>query len=396
MTGSTMTDARTALPQTLQVIEQGMADRLHVGAQLYVSRRGTVLCDTALGEARAGVALQPDSLMLWMSSVKPVMGVAVAQLWERGLLAPDDPVCRHIPEFGTKGKEAITLRHVLTHTGGFRAAASQWSAAPWTEIIAEICDAEVESGWIPGRHAGYHVSSGWYILGEVVRRRDGRPFERYVREAIFEPLGMHDSWVGMPAERHRGYGDRIAAMHMTTGDGLTPHPFWPWAGTAEGCALCRPGGSAWGPIRELGRFYEALLAGGRNVLRPQTVEALTTRHTVGLLDRTFGVPLDRGLGVVVDSKHHGPGADWFGPHCSPRTFGHGGYVSSVGFADPEHGIAVALVFNGMTDQPRHDARVHATLGAIYNDLGFSASANGDDPQVFEGLDSTLRSQQRKD
>ena len=281
--------------------------------------------------------MRPNSLTLWMSSVKPVMGVAIAQLWERDLLALDDPVCEHIPEFGTKGKETITLRHVLTHTGGFRLAAAQWSSAPWNEIIVEICDSELEGGWVPGEHAGYHVSSGWYVLGEIVRRLDGRPFDRYVREAIFEPLDMHDSWVGMPAERHGGYGDRVAVMHATTADGPVPHPYWPWTGTAEGCAMCRPGGSAWGPIRELGLFYEALLSGGRSVLRPQTVEALTTRHTVGLLDRTFGVALDRGLGVVVDSKRHGPGADWFGSHCSSRTFGHGGFVSSVGFADPGMG-----------------------------------------------------------
>lgn len=370
-----MNDAYGSLPRTLRVIDQGVADGLHVGAQLYVSRSGEVIADVARGEARAGVPMRPDSLMLWMSSVKPVMGVAIAQLWERGLLTLDDPVRRHIPKFGTKGKEAITLRHVLTHTGGFPSAAAQWSAALWAEIIAEICDAELETGWIPGQHAGYHVSSGWYILGEVARRLDGRSFDRYVREAVFEPLGMRDSWVGMPQQRHSDYGDRIAAMHMTTGDGPIPHPFWPWAGTSEGCAMCRPGGSAWGPTRELGLFYEALLDGGRGILQPQTVEALTTRHTVGIRDRTFGVALDRGLGVVIDSKHHGPGADWFGRHCSPRTFGHGGFVSSVGFADPEHRLVVALVFNGMTDQARHDARMRATLDALYEDLGLSKSSD---------------------
>jgi len=155
--------------------------------------------------------------------------------------------------------------------------------------------------------------------------------------------------------------------------------------------MCRPGGSAWGPIRELGRFYEALLNGGGGVLRPQTVEALTTRHTVGLLDRTFGVALDRGLGVVVDSKRYGPSADWYGSHCSSRTFGHGGFVSSVGFADPEHALVVALVFNGMTDQARHDARMRATLNALYADLGLASADEQANPRVFDSLDSALRS-----
>jgi CubicO group peptidase (beta-lactamase class C family) len=133
-----MADSQVPLPETLRVIQQGMTDGLHVGAQLYVSRRGTILSDTAVGEARAGVPLRPDSLTLWMSSVKPVMGVAIAQLWERGLLALDDPVCKHVPEFGTKGKEAITLRHVLTHTGGFRSRAAHLDASARRPTCASI------------------------------------------------------------------------------------------------------------------------------------------------------------------------------------------------------------------------------------------------------------------
>ena len=365
----------TYLPRTLDVIERGIADRLHIGAQLYVSRSGAPVADLAIGEARVGVSLQPDSLMLWMSSVKPVTGVAIAQQWERGGLQLDDPVCRHIPEFGSHGKEVVTVRHVLTHTGGFPSAARTWSSTPWEQIIAEICEAALEPGWIPGRHAGYHVASGWYVLGEIVRRLDGRPFDRYVREAIFEPLGMHDAWIGMPADRHRSYGDRIAPMHDCSGQAPQPHPFWMWSGSAEACAVCRPGGSGWGPLRELGRLYEALLGGGQRngnrILSPQTVDALATRHTVGLMDRTFNVRLDRGLGVVVDSKQYGPGADWYGPACSPRTFGHRGYVSSVGFADPEHGLVVALAFNGMTEPTKHDTRIRAALAAIYRDLGLT-------------------------
>lgn len=385
-----MDEARAALPLTIEKIEQGMQQQLHLGAQLYVSRYGAPVADVGIGEAQPGVPLRPDTLMLWMSSVKPVMAVAVAQLWERARLRLDDPVCRHVPEFGANGKEAITIRHVLTHTGGFPSVAAQWNTKPWNDIIAEICGAPLEPGWIPGRHAGYHVASGWYILGEIVRRLDGRSFDRYVREAIFEPIGMHDSWVGMPPERHRGYGKRIAPMHMTVGDALQPSPYWAWTGTEEGCALCRPGGSAWGPIRELGWFYEALLQGGERhgarILQPQTVEALTTRHTVAMLDRTFGVRLDRGLGLAIDSKAYGPGADWYGPRCSPRTYGHGGFVSSVGFADPEHQLVVALVFNGMTDEQRHAARMRATLEALYDDLGIAAPpADNAPPTVHAGL-----------
>ncbi len=373
-----MTESRKTLPRTLAAIERGIADNLHIGAQLYVSRDGRRIADLGIGEARRGIPLTRDSLTLWMSSVKPVTALAIGQMWESGRLALDDPVCKHIAEFGANGKHTVTIRHVLTHTGGFPSVARNWSGVPWNEIIAEICAAPLELGWVPGREAGYHVASGWYVLAEIVRRLDGRSYSRYVREEIFEPLGMIDSWIGMPPERHHEYGDRIAPMHASSGDGppkIHPYPFW--AGSDLACALCRPGGSGWGPIRELGYLYEALLNGGerrgRRIVTPQTVEAIAARHTVGILDRTFKTRLDRGLGVVVDSKQYGSASAWYGNRCSPRTFGHAGYVCSVGFADPEHQLAVALVFNGMLEAnpPQHDARMQTALDAIYEDLSLS-------------------------
>ena len=107
------------LERAAAVIENGIKARLHLGAQLYVARDGKTVGDLAFGESRDGVAMRHDTLMLWMSSIKPVTAVAIAQMWERGKLELDDPVARHIPEFGARGKERVTIRHVLTHTGGF-------------------------------------------------------------------------------------------------------------------------------------------------------------------------------------------------------------------------------------------------------------------------------------
>lgn len=361
-----MQEPRDILPRTVEVIEQGMAEKLHVGAQVYVSREGRPVADFGIGEARKGVAMDADSMMLWWSSTKPTAAVAIGQLWERGKLDIEERVCAYIPEFGVKGKEGVTLRHVLTHTGGFRFADGRAAfTKPWDEVIARICDAELEEGWVPGQKAGYHPSSGWFVLGEIVRRLDGRPFERYVREEVFEPLGMHDSWVGMPPERHREYGDRIGIMHNTEGE--EPQPL-PGIDSEEACSRCVPGGGGRGPMRELGRFYEALLFGGRlgevRIVSSQTVAAMTARHRVGMFDETFRVPIDWGLGFIIDSMI-------YGRHCSPRAFGHGGARSSVGFVDPEHGLVAAVVTNGMPDDRRHYPRFNAISSAIYEDLSIA-------------------------
>ena len=134
-----MRDPTMALPKTLALLEQGRHSILHPGAQVYVSLRGEVLTDIALGEARPGVSMQPETLTLWLSAGKPVTAIAIAQLVERGLLAFDDVVSRHLPEFAQNGKDEITIRHLLTHTAGFRDADKLAENLPWEEMIARIC-----------------------------------------------------------------------------------------------------------------------------------------------------------------------------------------------------------------------------------------------------------------
>ena len=367
------TAGSSLLGGTLALIRRGIEERLHLGAQVYVSRDGHAIADLAVGEVRPGVTLTSTDLMLWLSATKPVTAVAVAQLWERNLVGLDDPVMRHVPEFGTRGKERVTIRHLLTHTGGFRGAATSWGGASWDEIIDRICQSPLEPGWEPGRRAGYHISSSWFMLGELVRRIDRRPFDQYVREAIFLPLGMRDSWVGIPKEVFESYGHRLAPMYDTQKGEWDAGS----AGNNESSnTIPRPGANGRGPVRELAMLYEALLGGGRRgdvgILRPQTVEALAARHRAGMYDQTFRHVMDWGLGFIPNNFYHGEDVPYgYGPHASPRTFGHSGSQSSVAFADPEHRLVVAIAFNGMPGEKRHHERMRAVLAALYEDLGLA-------------------------
>ncbi len=369
------------LPRAARAIEDGRRRGLHPGGQIYVSLHGEVVADAAFGEDSPGPTsedggrpLAADALMLWLSSTKPVTAVALGRLWERGLLDLDDPIALHLPEFAAGGKEEITLRHALTHTGGFRMLDVGYPALPWEATIARICAARLEPRWRPGEKAGYHQASSWFILGEVVRRLSGRPFEGYVREEIFEPLGMTGSWIGMPADRYATAKEKIAACWDTSG----PAPArFDWDSEAH-CTRSSPAGGGRGPMRELGRFYEMLLERGRLgeavILRPQTVEALTARHRVGMYDHTFKHVMDWGLGFIPDSKQYGEDVPYaYGRLCSPRAFGHSGYRSSTGFADPRHGLAVALAFNGLPSDADHEERMRAALEGIYEDLGLVAA-----------------------
>jgi CubicO group peptidase (beta-lactamase class C family) len=356
----------TPLPLTISTIEQGIAAGMHPGVQLYVSLRGQTIFDDALGEAWPGEPLTRDHLCGWMSAGKPVAAIAISQLLARGLLRLDDRVAQHIPAFARHGKETVTVRHILTHTGGFRGPLNNYMRASWDEVIEAVCDLKLEPGWVPGEKAGYHPASSWFVLGELVRILDGRPFDRYVREEIFLPIGASDAWIGMPADVLASYGDRIAPLLMQ--DPALPHPKAPW-NEPEGLIMPRPGGNARGPVRDLARLYESIIDA-----------EFTTRQRVGMFDHTFKMVLDFGLGFLIDSKQYaGEHPYGYGKYASPDTFGHSGSQSSCAFCDPAHGLVVAWVCNAMPGEKAHDERARRINAAIYEDLGLHLKSETRNP-----------------
>ena len=360
------------LTPLVEAVERQRQAGLHDGAQLYVSHQGKTLLDTAVGESVPGRPLQPDDLTLWYSSGKPVTTVAVLQLWERGAIGLDDPVGRYIPNWGA-GKERVTIRHVLTHTGGFTMVGREEpfdKDLSYQEVVKRIAAHPVE--WEPGTKAGYHPSTGWKILGAVVEAVDGRAIGRYVAEEVLGPAGMPDSRLGIPEAEQARLGDRLAPVHWkghalaipVDGGGVRMLEYrieqihnQPWF-----VAKAEPGGGMRGPAQELGRFYESLLGFGPPVLEPRTVEVMAAVHRYGLPDVVFaGQKLPWGLGVqVAGSFSGGPGR---------RAFGHSGMASSRGLADPDAGLVSVFVANGLPDPLRNEQRMYEFTDAVYTALG---------------------------
>lgn len=201
--------AAPTLVKTREVIEAYIAQGLCVGAQVSTKVEGKEQHDLVVGEVRENVPMQKDVLMHMMSITKVVGVVAIGQLLDRKLITINDRVAKHIPEFGKFGKELIRIEHLLTHTAGIPYAdAAMWTKLHMTdEVLRVIYDSKLEHGWQPGRKAGYHAYSAWFLLGEIVRRVDGRPFEQYAMEEIFKPLGMTDTHVSanleLPCPRYR-------------------------------------------------------------------------------------------------------------------------------------------------------------------------------------------------
>ena len=356
----------------VEMLERQRADGFQLGAQLYVSRHGTPLLDVAVGESRPGRALQTDDLMLWYSSGKPVTTTAVLQLWERGRLGLDDPVDRYLPGFGA-GKERVTIRHVLTHTGGFPMAGPGEPFdrdLPYDEVIARITAHPAE--WEPGTKAGYHPSTGWKVLGAIVQIIDGRPIDRYLAEEVLPVAGMTDSHLGIDIDTQAALGDRLAPVHWTghalaipTSDGgirMWEYHIEKIHNEAWHVAKVEPGGGMRGPAGDLGRFYESLLGYGGRVLDPRTVEVMTAVHRYGVPDVILGgMKIPWGLGVQVAGGMTGG--------VGRRAYGHNGMASSRGMADPDAGLVVVFITNGLTDPLRNEQRMFEVVDGIYSALG---------------------------
>ena len=369
-----MTVTASSLYQELQ---RGMDAGLHVGAQVYVSRAGAPVADFAIGDREVGAPMQPDTLVCWLSASKPLTALAVAQLFEEGAINLDGFVARYVPGFEAQGKSDITLRHLLTHTAGLRKVRFRFPEDDWQTIIKKICEAAPE--WPAGEKAAYHPHTSWFILAEVVQRVTEKSISQYVRDHLLAPLEMHDTHLGMAEQAYDAYvaGGRLGQIIDTSRSSPRPHVF----AEMEHVTMPKPGGNAFGPMRELGRLYEMLLQGGQldgpRVLEPETIELFTAPQRMGMYDHTFQHTIDWGLGFICDSKHHVTATDstadanvpyGYGPHASSRTFGHSGWQSCAAFCDPQHQLVVALHLNGTPGEKPHYKRVHQILGTLYEEL----------------------------
>jgi len=373
-----------ALPQTTRLIEAGIDQGLHPGAQVCVWQGDRCVADAALGQASASQAMRPDHLTLWLSSCKPITALAIARQMEADVLELSDPVAEFVPGFEANGKQDVTIQDVLTHTGGFRSVVFRYPEQTWGEAITAVCNARLERGWEVGQTAGYHPHSGWNILGKVLEVCSGQPLGEHLRDAVLEPWAMTRSFVEMTDAEFIANAPRLAQATDTSGKlakAMNVHT-QPWV-TGQ-----RPGGNAWGPASDLARLYRGLLNGGKldgvRLVQPETVQHFTARHRRDTMDRTFRAVMDWGLGFMPNNARHDaenaqthPVATpyGFGPHASEQAFGHGGNQSSAAFADPLHSLAVVVVFNGMPGEPEHQRRMHDVLAAIYEDLGLTREAS---------------------
>lgn len=344
----------STLPARLDsIIRVGLAEGAAPGASVAVGRYGRLVYAKGYGTldyAADSPPVTPTSIYDLASLTKVVATTTSAMILEEtGKLDVDRTVASYLPEFNAPDKAAITVRMLLTHSGGLEAYAPLYSEANGSTrgraaYLAQINQRPLE--YPPGTRTIY---SDWdmVLMQAVIERITGMSLDNFADGHIFRQLGMVDTRF-RPDTNDRALRARIAP---TTQDSLrggrlhgTVHDGNAWAlGGVSGHA------GLFSTARDLAIFAQFLLDGGTydhvRILAPQTIARWTSRQD-GDASRALG----------WDTPTPGSSA---GRYFSPRSFGHTGFTGTSIWIDPERGLFVVLLMNRVT--LRGEATRHAQL-----------------------------------
>ena len=275
---------------------------------------------------------------------------AVLLLHERGKLNVQDPVRVHLPEFTGQGREAITIRQLLTHTSGLRPDISVNGWSGHQECIAK-CMAELPRAAPDERFIYSDIN--FQLLDEVVRRVSKKRLDVFCAEEIFGPLKMHDTGYNPPAAKRT----RIAPTTVTDGKALLGVVHDPRARKTSGVA-----GHAglFTTAPNLARYARMLLQAGEldgvRLFKPETVQMMTSVQTPSSL------PARRGLGWDIDTGYSSPRG-----HKFPLgSFGHTGFTGPSLWIDPHSKTFVVFLCNRVHPTERGPSVVplRRTIGTL--------------------------------
>ncbi|MFD5257492.1 serine hydrolase domain-containing protein [Streptomyces bobili] len=361
-----------------------------IGAAVCVYQYGRPVVDLwgGVADPETGRPWTRDTLQLVYSATKGATATAAHMLAERGALDLDAPVAKYWPEFAANGKADIPVRWLLSHQAGLITLDQPVplnEALAWHPMAAAL--AAQRPQWTPGTAHGYHGRTWGWLVGEVIRRVSGQTPGRFFADEIAAPLGL-DFFIGLPADQR----DRVSrmvyqrpAVDLTTVPAESvpeelreqvaawrdPESFSNRAyavtdpaeiefDSPEVQAAELPASNGISTAHGLARMYAALIGevDGVRLLTSETLASATKEQASGK-DQVMLIPSRFSSGYMLPTETN--------PMIEPSSFGHTGRGGSLGFADPEHGIAFGYAMNNIIGGP-NDLRATSLVDAVRKSL----------------------------
>lgn len=360
----------TQLKNLVTAVERDIEKGLYHGAVLIVGRHGEVVLEEAIGSTNAstGRPAKLDDVFRVLSISKALTNTAVYRAIDRGLLALNTRVVDVIPEFVgsdrflARGKDSITLAHLLSHRSGLNGTPEPLPYAQLgnlSAVIAKICEMPLSSE--PGTIVDYSPALNHALLGEMVRRVNGDArFSQTVQREVFDPIGMTDTAFGLPDR----LADRIVPIKAMYGNEgwLTAHDLevlnevivgdaeMPWVGSVS-------------TARDLYRLAEVYRRNGRTedgeqLVSPAIIDVATQVQTGNHPNNLYlGMAKIRGwqwapanIGYGFQLSGLGAAPSMFGTLTSARTFGNHGAGATSFWVDPERDVSFVLLTAGSMEE----------------------------------------------
>jgi CubicO group peptidase (beta-lactamase class C family) len=342
-------------------------------AEVALVRRGTLVWRASFVNpelAAHGYRLDAARLYYLGSFTKIFVATLIMQQVERGRVVLSRPVADYLPPFAKRGKEMVTVRHLLAHASGLpdQLASPMATCVPIADLVQEICDQPLV--FRPGTRGSY-CTWGFVLLAEILRLVTGRSLEDLGREDLFEPLGMRDTAFGCPP-------DQVNRIVPVFDADLELHPEM---NDRAVLTMVRGDTGAFSTAEDLAAFGQMMLNGGSlngvRVLSPVTVRHMVERQypwgdtperLAGTGEEQF-TSLSKGLGWMVGGAGFFRGSDLM----SRRAFFHGGYLGMRVIVDPAYDLVSVFLTSIAATKPSRDPRI-GKVGHVCHTFGTLAYA----------------------
>lgn len=350
------------LDALIERAHQEVARGVLPSCQLAVGLDGEIVANVAIGDATV------DTRYVIFSQTKALIAATMWQLIAEGSVAVTDRVVDHVEEFGANDKAAITIEQVMTHTSGFPRAPMgppAWADRAWRveQMASWRCN------WEPGTRFEYHPTSAHWVLAEIVARVDGIDHRDAVQARVIEPLGLARLRLGVPPADQADIADLVASGEGPGPDDLeavfgireydlgevTPEALLMFNDPANR-AVGVPGGGAVSTAADMALLYQAFLHNPGGLWDPAVLADATGRIRTTLPDPILRTPANRTLGLIAAGDDGTSAFRGMGHNVSPLAFGHNGAAGQIAWADPETGLSVCYLTNGIDRNFLREAR----------------------------------------